>query len=845
MSPRPRSQRPARRKVELVMPADPTTRKIPSGPSTVPPPARFGAPLLGEMLRRTTLALTAILIVGRAFWPSEVSRVGEQLGYSELVLANHLWTVLILVAWTLFGIAGLVGGHARLRFSWVDAGVVAFLVAISQSTIEARETYVAMCGLWRWLSIGLIYLLVRNVPRSREESYVLITLLFGAAVAESVLALLQIHVELPALRNLYQRDPEGILAQMGILPGTSTARAFEDRLLGSTEPTASFALTNSLAGFLLSVLTAGLGLIVFTLAARSGKAGQRDASWSWSPILFALPVLALIFYVILLTKSRTALLAFVLVLPVLAWQVRHRVSKLWLAFGAGVLALLGVGLGIVAASRGLLDRGVLLDSFKSLRYRLEYWQSTWAMLTDSNFDPRVFWRGLGPDNYGERYMRYKLEVASESITDPHNLLLEAWTTGGLFAMLLLAITLGLALVPILVWRSGRADGSDEGDAEDRAEVLAHTDHDDPPPERQRWLYVAALAGGWVLPVVLGVIVPGGGGEERLRWPAIGVSLVFGSILIVPLVHRGRGLVPALALAALALVINLLFAGGLSFPMVSLALWLPLALAQNLRIDRPESLHRRLGDRFNAFGMAAVVALVVGAYGATGGPRLLSDFYIAQAERARTRSDAQAQRLPGPPNYDTARALYLEAIAADRTSPRPHLGNARLEQRVWQQEGQPLRPNNRWLRVLIELKKAAEPPRPEMNLSVLRIRGRFLQDLLTLNARSDDPLPPDVTIRLNAQRVRDYRVATQIAPTDSSIHANLAFAEADIGRFDVATDVAREALRLDDVMPHVDKKLPDLVRRQLEVGLREWAEATPLLPDPEVLAPGDNATSTQP
>jgi hypothetical protein len=62
-----------------------------------------------------------------------------------------------------------------------------------------------------------------------------------------------------------------------------------------------------------------------------------------------------------------------------------------------------------------------------------------------------------------------------------------------------------------------------------------------------------------------------------------------------------------------------------------------------------------------------------------------------------------------------------------------------------------------------------------------------------------------------------------------LHARLADASADISMFHDAMTEAEEAIRLDALMPHPDKKLPDTVRLRLIAILPEWTEKAAKLP----------------
>src|SRR4029079_4411509 len=70
-------------------------------------------------------------------------------------------------------------------------------------------------------------------------------------------------------------------------------------------------------------------------------------------------------------------------------------------------------------------------STKSLRYRFEYWSSTWQMLQEST---RNWLTGVGPGNFRQHYLQFKLPQSSEEIAAPHNLMLDVRANGGLLAL---------------------------------------------------------------------------------------------------------------------------------------------------------------------------------------------------------------------------------------------------------------------------------------------------------------------------------------------------------------------------------------------------------------------------
>ncbi|MCA9181664.1 MAG: O-antigen ligase family protein, partial [Planctomycetales bacterium] len=304
-------------------------------------------------------------------------------------------------------------------------------------------------------------------------------ILLVGGLALALQGLEQVFVEMPAERAKYLADPEAMLAQnpdLDLPAGSPMRKRFEDRLLYSSEPYATFALTNSLAVLLSGglVLLCGLGVAGWRRqlgneresnsaepTGLSASAGSELRSWrplvretdaerratlsagsgprSWLPLIaFSMAVLV-IGVCWFLTRSRIAYLA--VAVGGLAWLLTGR--RRLRANGrlvAGVLA--GGGLTLVAAGLWLWrnDRLVLSEAPKSFSYRLEYWAATLDMLGDHG------WWGVGLGNFQSYYPAYKLPAASEIIADPHNWPLDLCVSLSLPVGLLLIGWLGMRLL---------------------------------------------------------------------------------------------------------------------------------------------------------------------------------------------------------------------------------------------------------------------------------------------------------------------------------------------------------------------------------------------------------------
>ena len=693
------------------------------------------------------------------------------------------------------------GGHQRFRWSWADAGVIALVTLVGASAGHAVERRFGINLAWEWGGIGVAYLLVRNLPKTRGESLVLLGALAATAVAVAVYGLYQVGVELPEHQRRYLNSPafrEMAWRIAEVVPGTAAQVQFENRLLHSNEPFSTFTLTNSLAGFLVGPLVVMLAVLWDNLIRREGK-GSRVGS-----ILLALPPLLAVLVCLTLTKSRSAYIGLAVGLLVLAFRERRRVRGRTLALAAVAGALMVAALVVAGLATGRLDRQVLTESGKSFRYRQEYWVGTWRALNES---PRAYWRGFGPGNFLAPYLRHKLPQASEEISDPHDFVLEVWATAGVWAVvaLALAVVVGLANAFLPPGRKGQDSDLEEIPPRRVSGSKAPT-NPSAAPASAGWL-VACAGGGWLVVLMLGRLDLIGGGDFE-RWVILGGAWGLALALGVSLARR-RPLDPAVAgAAALAVLVNLTAAGGIGIPTVALALWTMIALGLNLRDDRPCGRPRGPIGRLPAFGLAAVWVALLGTFVGAVTPYWKAEAALADAEEAlRAR----------PPDFTRASAAYERAKQADIYSARPWLAMAALEYEVWKQRG--FNPKDlRWKKIPIEMLKAVTPPRSPDSWSRHRERARMTNLLIK---QLGEKLSPLEATRYRGDVVHASRRAVTLYPTNASLRAGLAEASAEIGMIPDALTEGREALRLDALTPHTDKKLEPAVRLWLESNLPRW------------------------
>jgi O-antigen ligase len=766
-------------------------------PGETDPDAEFAA-WLGERLRRVALGLIVALTTARAFWPGEPdlrAEAGTGLG----------WALAVLVAGGLALAASLVGGTLRLRWSWTDAAVITLMVLVGLSSVQATDRRVAINLAWDWAAAGIAYLMLRNLPRTRAETSALTLVLAATAVSVAVYGIYQVGIELPMMRTRYLLHKAETLQMLQIAPGSPGQKQLESRLLGSNEPMSTFALTNSLAGFLLGPLVVLLAIAWENLVRRDGR-GSRPMT-----LALAVPPILVVLTCLLLTKSRSAYVGLMIGVGVLAWRERRRVRLRTLALaGLGGLLVIGALVGAGVAT-GRLDRQVLTESTKSLRYRGEYWVGTWRSITENSW---AFWSGHGVGNFTAPYLRHKLPQSSEEITDPHNMVLEVWAAAGLPAAVALLAALGLGLWNLL----GPAtlpyrDPLDDGPVTPRL----RSKPDDPSP-RAGWLVAIGGMGGWLAATLLGHLNPFEG-DLFFRWLILGGAWLWAVLFLIPLWRRLPIASAGLGAGVLAVAINLLAAGGIGISPVALMLWSLLALGLNLRDDRECGRLRDAAGRLATFGLAAVWAALVGSFFGAVVPFWESEAALAEADLALASK---------PADYAKAEAAYERAIQADKYSANPWIGLANAKYREWQSRGS--KPDDlRWRAVPLALAEAVKPPRNPNSWALHRDRALATREIL--QALGDGiGVGPLLTYRANI--VEATRRASRLYPTNATLHAQLAEASAEIGKIDDAAKEAREALRLDALTPHKDKKLNPALKARLLTELPGWeksAASAPPLP----------------
>ncbi|WP_372719082.1 O-antigen ligase family protein [Novipirellula sp.] len=401
---------------------------------------------------------------------------------------------------------------------------------------------------WVWVSAAAIFFAARRLFAQPMVVRGIVTLLLGCAVAQAVHGLHQQFISLPQMRAAYELNPDQMLMQAGIVapPGSSERIVFENRLRDGG-PTGTFALANSLAGVLVVGIMISISGLWFHWSRMS--TAQR-VCWIGLTVLLAVSLLA--------TRSRSAVLAVFIGAAFLLFASmnfgRHRRTV--------VLAFAAIGSVGIVVFGGILtwgNREWIEQAPASLAFRIQYWRSTMAMVTQMP----LF--GAGPGNYQMIYERFREPSANEQIAEPHNFFFETLASGGWIAAGLLVC---LAVAVLACWKTRRDQLRESKDTPDSAS--------------ERWWNAALFVwlGAAVSFLMVWIV-----GFVMLSIPDIEADL-FGVPLCIATIALAwkhlrrlsdRHLHSLAAAAVLAMLVHLSIAGGWTVPGVAICVWLMTAV----------------------------------------------------------------------------------------------------------------------------------------------------------------------------------------------------------------------------------------------------------------------------
>lgn len=721
--------------------------------------------------------LVAVLFTARFYLPAESAAQGET-----------LWITLL---WLVCGALWLIDAyrmHEPLRrFDWLDAGLLLLVgghvLSAMAVLLTEGDKRAALNMLWEWIGIGVAGLLIRSAVRERLDRERILSCLLTSAVVLSGLGLWQHYVWYPGLSAQFaeleqlekstantaslsisdQKRLSELQQGLGVsVDGDETSeRALRDRILASTEPIGRFALANTFAGLLIVGVLIGVGVL------------QASFVPTPSVVRFAVAsiIVGLIGYCLLLTKSRTAMIGLTCGLLIGVGLLGQSVlSSRWgrrATLGACVATVLMI---LAAVLTGGLDREVISETPKSLRYRLEYWSATAEVIREH---PVL---GVGPGNFRQAYLKHKRPESSEEILDPHNFLFDVWANGGLFA------AVGILLLLIATARQS-------------AEMTRHVGEFEGADIEVSIFNESVLLGaiGSVAMLLAAMVELFQGTDIRSDWLWLAVGW-WATVIVLTVTARFLGRRRIALMALVGLMVHLSGAGGIAMPAIlQMLLLLIFVLDAKVRESMNEGkqpgpsafVRRARWGQLAATGMLgmATVACVTSAV-----------VPVTKAKMAMLEAEAALTLVHNP---NVAERACLMAAEADSLSPEPwrELGLVRGLQ--WRQ-----RPTDAsFTSVVAALSEAIE--RDPMGFGGWRALGDVWWERFERSRVNDAA----------EQALTAYMAAAERYPHHAGLQADVAKAASAAGQIDLARAAAQRALDQDDLnrkFGHADKILrPDL------------------------------------
>jgi hypothetical protein len=310
----------------------------------------------------------------------------------------------------------------QLRHSWA---AVAFLLLGTWavcSTLWSADKFAAIVSSMHWLAAMVLLWSAVQLVNTPLRLRIVAGVCIGVF---QVLVFAGYHfraVEWRDLRTEWETNRTEIVRKHNWTPDSFDAKQFGLRIENG-----------EVMGFSASSNTYGALLVLLgTIAAGVSLQRWRDGDavgWIAAPIVCiggAIPCL-------IWSGSRgaggTAVLAAILLAVCVPFSQSIRVYSrriFWLAWGAVLLAAFAL------VSHGLYHHTLFHDS---LTFRWQYWVGSAHMIAAH---PLL---GVGWENFGPRYLAYRLPIASEEIRDPHNFIVRIVSELGFIGGVLLAIAL--------------------------------------------------------------------------------------------------------------------------------------------------------------------------------------------------------------------------------------------------------------------------------------------------------------------------------------------------------------------------------------------------------------------
>jgi len=352
--------------------------------------------------------------------------------------------------------------------------------------MAASNKHTARVEIWNLLSITLLGILLIQLLNAPWKRRFLLCVLAATGVVMGHRCWEQNSHELTEVEKTFLEDPNQALLKQDILPGTYAAQQYANRVF-SRDIRGFFGVSNTAAAFFILSIIATAALIL-------DRVRKKNFSQDWHFLLAGALLLLIQIVGLWLTQSKGGIVSFLTAMFLLGifWLARKSLQRHWRKVII-VCIVLTIAAVVVVAAYGMVHDRLPTNS---MWVRWQYWKASANMISDH------WLTGVGPQNFGDYYLRYMDPAAPEQVKDPHCLPISLWSQWGIFSLLglvwaVIAITIRLARPCAKIQTSNEIPNKDMNS---NANIIASSPSQTPPPTEPKklWVYGILISVGIVL-----------------------------------------------------------------------------------------------------------------------------------------------------------------------------------------------------------------------------------------------------------------------------------------------------------------------------------------------------------
>jgi len=357
----------------------------------------------------------------------------DQISTLNTVIYSLILSAVLIVAFVIWLILNFYTKHFLYRFTGIEIGLSLLVIASVISGSAASNTRAAITSAVIFIAPLLMAVLLVQILDSPAKIKLTLAVIAASGFVSTYQCYEQFSFDNEQLIKQYEQNPTRMLQSRNTRTGSLEHFQFEHRLY-SKDIKGFFTTSNSAGSFAILALFAAA--VLFIDKVKNRKNPDADP-WHY---LTSGAVLVIVIIGLLLTRSKGAIIAAALASVLFAllwsfggWIYSHK------KFILIICLLVITSVTWVVISYGLAHNR--LPGGNSMLVRWQYWLAAGKIVDENPYT------GVGPANFANAYLHYKLPQAIETVSDPHNFILSILTQYGPIGLIAL-----LAIICLPLWK---------------------------------------------------------------------------------------------------------------------------------------------------------------------------------------------------------------------------------------------------------------------------------------------------------------------------------------------------------------------------------------------------------